>query len=96
VLLTASPARVLELPVTAQPVDTTDGRDRRGDVLACSGHVDLVLGSAPVRRLDIGLLHDRRVVVGCLPQAELRGHTMRPPLAPAVPGFSSAGSPPAS
>jgi Tfp pilus assembly protein PilF len=77
VLLTASLAQALGLQVTYQTVDTGEGWSRSGEFVAYSGHINVVLGSGPVRRNTAGMTQDTTMVVDFLPPEDLRGHKMR-------------------
>ena len=76
VIMTASFARYLGLPVSFQAVLTEDIYSHNGPLVVASGHVNLVLG-APVRRVfsrDEG----ETLVVDFMAQSELRGQRTRP------------------
>jgi Tfp pilus assembly protein PilF len=77
VLLTASLAKAMGLQVTYQTVDTGEGWSRSGEFVAYSGHINIVLGSGPVRRHTAGMTQDSTMVVDFLPPEDLLGHKMR-------------------
>ena len=76
VIMTASFARYLGLPVSFQAVLTEDIYSRSGPLFLASGHVNLVLGP-PVRRAYSRDDFDS-LVVDFLAQSELRGQRTRP------------------
>jgi Flp pilus assembly protein TadD len=76
VIMTASFARYLGLPVSFQAVLTEDIYSRSGPLLVASGHVNLVLG-APVRR-TFSRDDDETLVVDFMAQSDLRGQRTRP------------------
>ncbi len=77
VIMTASFARHLGLPVSFQTVQIDDFYSRSGGLYLASGHVNLVLGPPPVR--SAFSRNDREsLTIDFLPQAELRGQRTRP------------------
>ena len=77
VIMTASFARYLGLPVSFQSVQTDDYYSRSGGLYLASGHVNLVLGPPPMRN---AFSRDDResLTIDFLPQLELRGQRTRP------------------
>jgi len=77
VIMTASLARHLGLPVSFQAVQTDDFYSRSGGLYMASGHVNLVLGPPAIRS---GYSRGGResLTVDFLPQDELRGQRTRP------------------
>ena len=76
VIMTASFAKYLGLPVSFQAVLSEDIYSRSGRLYMASGHVNLVLG-APVRRA-YARDETETLVVDFLAQSELRGQRTRP------------------
>lgn len=77
VIMTASFARQLGLPVSFQAVQTDDFYSRSGGLYMASGHVNLVLGPPAARN---GYSQNRResLTIDFVPQDELRGQRTRP------------------
>ena len=77
VIMTASFARQLGLPVSFQAVQTDDSYSRSGGLYMASGHVNLVLGPPAARN---GYAQSRResLTIDFIPQDELRGQRTRP------------------
>ena len=77
VIMTASFARYLGLPVSFQSVQTDSFYSRSGDLYLASGHVNLVLGPPSMPRAFSR--NDREnLTIDFLPQDELRGQLTRP------------------
>ena len=77
VIMTASFARYLGLPVSFQSVQTDDYYSRSGGLYLASSHVNLVL-EPPSKRSGFGRNDRESLTVDFLPQAELRGQRTRP------------------
>ena len=77
VIMTASFARHLGLPVSFQAVQIDDFYSRSGDFYLASGHVNLVLGP-PSARSAFGRSERESLTIDFLPQDELRGQRTRP------------------
>ena len=77
VIMTASFARHLGLPVTFQSVATEDFYSRSGGLYLASGHVNLVLGSR-ARRAPYVRSEDESLTIDFLPQVQLAGQRTRP------------------
>ena len=77
VIMTASFARHLGLPVSFQAVQTDDFYSRSGGLYLASGHVNLVLGP-PAIRTGFSRGERESLTVDFLPQVELRGQRTRP------------------
>ena len=77
VIMTASFARHLGLPVSFQAVQIDDFYSRSGGLYLASGHVNLVLGP-PSTRSAFGRSERESLTVDFLPQDELRGQRTRP------------------
>jgi Tfp pilus assembly protein PilF len=71
VLMTASFARMLELPVTFQTVVVDEAATRSGDYVFLSGHVNIVLGQKMVHR---GVDYAANLVVDFLPTELVAGY----------------------
>ena len=76
VIMTASFARHLGLPVSFQSVQVDDLYSRSGDLYLASGHVNLVLGPPPMRSA-FGSDGRESLTIDFLPQNELRGQRTR-------------------
>ena len=76
VIMTASFARYLGLPVSFQSVQTDDYYSRSGGLYLASSHVNLVL-EPPSKRSGFGRNDRESLTVDFLPQAELRGQRTR-------------------
>ena len=77
VIMTASFARHLGLPISFQAVQVDDFYTRNGDLVLASGHVNLQLASPP-RRLSVSRVDDTTLTVDFMPQDGLRGQRSRP------------------
>ncbi len=77
VIMTASFARHLDLPVGFQAVRTDEFYSRAGDLHLSSGHVNLVL-DVPRPRQAFARNTDVALTIDFLPQDELRGQMTRP------------------
>ena len=77
VIMTASFARHLGLPVSFQAVQTDTFYSRSGGLVLASGHVNLQL-APPQRRRGVARDEDTALTVDFLPQDELRGQRTRP------------------
>ena len=77
VIMTASFARHLDLPVGFQAVQTDAFYSRSGDLHLTSGHVNLVL-EPPKPRQAFTRTTDASLTIDFLPQDELRGQLTRP------------------
>ena len=77
VIMTASFARHLGLPVSFQAVQIDDFYTRNGGLYFASGHVNLVLGP-PAGRSTFNRSDRENLTVDFLPQDELRGQRTRP------------------
>ncbi len=77
VIMTASFARHLGLPVSFQTVATDDFYSRSGGLMLASGHVNLVLGPPSARR-GLGRNDNDDLTIDFLPQSDLRGQRTRP------------------
>lgn len=77
VIMTASFARHLGLPVSFQTVAVDDFYSRSGDLTLASGHVNLVLG-APSTGRGLRRNDNEDLTIDFLPQSELRGQRTRP------------------
>ena len=77
VIMTASFARHLGLPVSFQAVATDDYYSRSGGLTLASTHVNLVLGP-PGTRTGFGRRDNEALTIDFLPQDELRGQRTRP------------------
>lgn len=77
VIMTASFARHLGLPVSFQAVQIDDFYTRNGGLYFASGHVNLVLGP-PAGRSAFNRSDRESLTVDFLPQDELRGQRTRP------------------
>lgn len=77
VIMTASLARHLGLPVGFQQVQTEDFYSRSGGLTLASGHVNLVLGPPSMRR-NFGTQEDVTLTVDFLSQRDMRGQRTRP------------------
>ena len=77
VIMTASFARYLGLPVSFQAVQTDNFYSRSGGLYLASGHVNLVLGP-PTIRTGFSRGERETLTVDFLPQDELRGQRTRP------------------
>jgi Tfp pilus assembly protein PilF len=73
VLMTSALARALDVQVAYQRVDGDASWSRSGDLMAYSGHVNLVLGGGNPGRYA-GRQWDSAMVVDFLPSAEVSGH----------------------
>lgn len=71
VLMTAALAEALDLHVVFQQIDSETAWSRSGDLLAYSGHVNLVLGGGATR--TAGARWDSAMVVDFLPPSDLEG-----------------------
>ena len=77
VIMTASFARHLGMPVSFQAVQADDFYSRSGDLYLSSGHVNLVL-EAPALRQGFARSDNASLTIDFLPQNELRGQLARP------------------
>jgi tetratricopeptide (TPR) repeat protein len=77
VIMTASFARHLGLPVNFQAVQLDDFYSRSGSLMMASGHVNLVL-SQPAHRTSFGRNLQDALTIDFLPQDELRNQRTRP------------------
>ena len=77
VIMTASFARHLGLPISFQAVQVDDFYTREGNLVLASGHVNLQLASPP-RRLSVSRVDDTTLTVDFMPQDGLRGQRSRP------------------
>ena len=76
VIMTASFARQLGLPVSFQAVQTDDIYSRSGGLYMASGHVNLVLGP-PAARSGYSQVSRESLTIDFIPQDELRGQRTR-------------------
>ena len=76
VIMTASFARHMGLPVSFQAVATEDFYSRSGGIYLASGHVNLVLG-LPSGRAALRRSENDSLMIDFLPQSELRGQRTR-------------------
>ena len=77
VIMTASFAHQLGLPVSFQAVQTEDFYSRSGGLYMASGHVNLVLGP-PTTRVGYSRGGREYLTIDFIPQDELRGQRTRP------------------
>ncbi len=77
VIMTASFARQMGLPVSFQAVQTDNFYTRSGSLVLASGHVNLQLAPPPLRS-SVSRSTDTTLTVDFLPQDELRGQRTRP------------------
>ena len=77
VIMTASFARHLGMPVSFQSVQTDDFYSRSGGLTLVSGHVNLVLDAPPMRQ-GFARSDNTSLTIDFLPQEELRGLSTRP------------------
>jgi Tfp pilus assembly protein PilF len=77
-IMTASLARELDLPVQFRSVEVDDSWSRNGDLLFASGHVNIALERPPQSKLRFANDLERELVMDFVPAGELRRQRSRP------------------
>jgi Tfp pilus assembly protein PilF len=77
-IMTASLARELDVPVQFRSVDVDESWSRDGDLLFASGHVNIALARPPQGRQRSAYDQERELVMDFVPTSELRLQRARP------------------